>query len=337
MPSSINATSKKNNLKKLGLKASQRKRLARCGQQSIKSGGKRVTTISCNLAVCPRCSARRDRERQAAIQENMVGVLSEHRDAIYYSITLKAAHNTKYEHVRRRARGLHKSFKDMERTKDFKALNMLGYLRSIEVKKTGVDVAYPHLHFLVAFEPQAFSLDVLHERLTRYFGIGGYHLKRIETTSKYSDLEAAIIGFARYLAKGMAGVIDSFKSVYDSFFQVVATALRGLRRFAAGGIFKSVLAAIEKDGVDIADGEILQLVCEKTGSITEAAYEKAKGLWGSFGLGRRRKKQKKKALELPRAAVAVSDDRYSKPVARNRVKEALDAFDAMLKKGVNSP
>lgn len=336
MPSSISATSRKNNLKKLGLSASQRKLLARCGQRSIKSSGKRITTISCSLSVCPRCSARRDRERQAAIQENMSSVLSEHREAIYYSITLKAPHNTKYEHVRRRARGLHKSFKDMERTKAFKALGMLGYLRSIEVKKTGVGVAYPHLHFLVAFEPQAFDLCGLRERLTHYFGIDGYHLKLIETTAKYSDLEAAIIGFSRYVAKGMASVIGSFKSVYDGFFQVVAMALKGLRRFAAGGIFKGVLAAIEKEGVDIEDGEILHLVCEKTGSITEAVYEKAKGLWGSFGLGRRRKKQNKKALEPP-VTLPADGDRYSKPLVRNRVKDALDAFDALLRGGVNSP
>lgn len=37
------------------------------------------------------------------------------------------------------------------------------------------------------------------------------------------------------------------------------------------------------------------------------------------------------------SASVVSDDRYSKHVPRNRVKEALDAFDAMLKSGVNSP
>lgn len=36
-------------------------------------------------------------------------------------------------------------------------------------------------------------------------------------------------------------------------------------------------------------------------------------------------------------STVVSDDRYSKPVQRNRVKEALEAFDAMLKNGVNSP
>ena len=337
MPSSISNTQRKNNLKKLGLSKAQRKRLARCGKRSIKSNGKRITTISCSLAVCPRCAARRDRERQDAIEQNMAGVLSEHRDAIYFSVTLKAAHNTQYEHVRRVARGLHKRFKDMERTKSFEALKMLGYLRSIEVKKTGVGVAYPHLHFLVAFEPQAFDLAALRERLTHYFGIDGYHLKPIETTAKYGDLEAAIVGFSRYVAKGMAGVIGSFKSVYDSFFQVVATALKGLRRFAAGGIFKGVLATIEKNGIDIEDGEILQLVCEKTGSITEAAYEKAKGLWGSFGLGRRRKKQKKKALEPTQVAVVISDDRYSKPKPINRVAAALEAFDAMLASGMNRP
>ena len=44
-------------------------------------------------------------------------------------------------------------------------------------------------------------------------------------------------------------------------------------------------------------------------------------------------------VTLPGASgsASVSDDRYSKHVPRNRVKEALDAFDAMLKKGVNSP
>lgn len=327
MPSSIDPQINNYNLKELGLSKEQSKRFARCGQRKIYSNGHLVSAVSCNLAVCPRCAARRDIKRQQAIESNLREILADiaesGRELVYYSVTLKSPHNSAPSDARRLLRGLHHKFTKMQRTKSYKALSAAGYIRAHEVKKTGADSVYPHSHLLLAFDADAFDLYTLNERLAHYYGRDGYHVQPMQTTAKYSDLDSAIIGFARYIAKGACSVIGSFKQVYGSFFAGMADLLRGLRRYSAGGIFQSVLAPLESDGSGFADGEIIELICSKTKSVTRAVYDSALGLWGSLGIGRKRKKKPPKPKPKPKPPKPLK----ANGGANNRVAAVLDAFD----------
>lgn len=330
MPSSIDPQINNYNLKELGLSKEQSKRLARCGQRKIYSNGHLVSAVSCNLAVCPRCAARRDIKRQQAIESNLREILADiaesGRHLVYYSVTLKSPHDSASSDARRLLRSMHQKFTKMQRTKTYKALGESGYVRAHEVKKTGADSVYPHSHLLLAFDAHAFDLYTLHERLAQYYGRDGYHVQSINTTAKYSDLDSAIIGFARYISKGVCSVIGSFKQVYGSFFSAMSGLLKGLRRYSAGGIFHSVLAPLESDGGGFSDGEIIELICSKTKSVTRAVYDSALGLWGSLGIGRRRKKKPPTPTKSPPALVPRV---RASSGANNRVAAVLDAFERM--------
>ena len=289
MPCSINASLTKYNQK---LTPSQQYKLSTCGHSSLygldrwEHGGLRsFFAITCGLAVCSRCAKRATKQRQAAIERNLPRVFNANPHDYYFALTLYAPHNTEPSMARWHFDKLNNKFQRMRETKRYIELNESGYFRTLEIKKTGADAVYPHSHTLLAFENNGgagFDLAALRERLDHYYGSDGYFLKPIETTNKHSTLLDAVVGFAMYISKGLAGVIDSFRAVYDDFFMTAASLMRGARKYVSTGIFKGLLAPDEAPKSEYKDGDPIFKVCRKTKMIEVAAYNSERGFLGSF-------------------------------------------------------
>lgn len=305
-----------------------------CGASSVyvddvhSAGGRRlVLRQSCGLAVCPTCAAYRDKKRQEAIAQSVQELVNTRPSAFFYSLTITGRLVTSRglkRAVEARLNGLTK----LLRTAFFQRFS-IAYVRAIEVKEIGRK-HNAHIHVLLAFDAEvgAFDLSALERLCKRYFCADGYHLTRIEPTEKYPSTSAAVVGFARYIAKSAASVAKSAVSRALPYFQHVVTALSGVRKYSAGGLLRGALRPLKSTASDaLAEGEALYKISRKSGAVIKTFFEKTKGLLGSFSRAKKQKMTQQKTDFAP-DKVPIFDEKR----ADNRVLSALDAFDAQTKK-----
>lgn len=306
------------------LDAHTQRRLAACGASSVyvddahsPTGRRVVFTQSCSLSVCLRCAERRDRERQSIITTNMSRIMRQYSGQVFYSLTVTNPLVCDDE-IRRLTLRTNRILGNMTRTKAAKKLGFSGLFRAIEVKKIAPEKINLHTHVLLSFDPECgFNSGELDELCGRYFGTQ-YDLRPVTTNDRYASIGAAVSAFARYMGKGFASVA---RGHLTPFFQQMATVLRGLRRYAGSGIFRDILKRPDTKKTTVQDGEKIYLKSKKSGRIIEAFYDSARGFFGSFGIGRPRKKQTPPEPPPQPPPTPITDP-------NNRVAAALAAFDA---------
>lgn len=282
------------------------------------TGRRVVMRQSCGLAVCPTCAAYKDKKRQEAIAKKVQELVTMRPTAFFYSLTIKGSlvsDGALVSAIRGYTDGLTKLLRTA-----FMQRHSIGYVRAVEVKAAGRR-HNAHLHALLVFDVggDPFDRAALERLCRRYFGADGCHLTPIQEAEKYPTIAAAVVGFARYIAKSAVSTSKAAVSHAIPYFQHIIGALRGVRRYSAGGLLRGALKSLPSTADAVADGEALYRVSRKSGAVVKAFYDAAKGVLGSFGIGRKRKKTPPPPPEPPKQPIADPD---------NRVLSALAAFDA---------
>lgn len=311
-----------------------RKKLSGCGAYSVyvERHGVRVPIASrtCSLSLCAHCAGRLDKKRQAAAAGNAARVFSENKGAVFVALTIThKVSDTK--DVRRRVRRNLSYLQKMRRTQSYGVLGETGYMRSVELKEVVVGRINGHVHVILAFERGRFSLEALDELCKKYFH--SFDLRLILPKGRYKRLQDALIAYAAYISKSFADTVSESRLLH--FFQVGVVLLKGMRKYASGGIFSGVFTIEKPTAQPLADGEKIWLKNRRTGEEVSSFYQSIKGVYASFFGGKKRGRTAVVApVPVPARPLSVLS---VEPVAggygavsENRVSAALSLFDKLM-------
>ena len=333
MSPSIKVQAKEHKTRKL-FDSITRKKLGGCGAYSVyaERHGVRVPIASrtCSLSLCAHCAGRLDKKRQGAAAKNAARVFSENKGAVFVALTITAPVSDTAD-VRRRVRRNLSYLNKMRRAKLYAAQGEVGYMRSVELKEVAVGRVNAHIHVVLAFERGRFSLESLSELCGRYFR--SFDLRLIVAQGRYKRLQDALIAYAAYICKSFADVASQSRLLH--FFQLSVMLLKGMRKYASGGIFGGVFTIEKPKRIEVADGEKIWLKNRRTGEEVSSFYQSIKGVYASFFGGKKRGRTAVVApVPVPARPLSVLS---VEPVAggygavsENRVSAALSLFDKLM-------
>lgn len=232
----------KEKLEKLGLKHFSEKTLGRiqeCGSfiQSVltadKSTGKVVKANRCMNRFCPICLATRSR-KQGFVLGVVLETLRENYDYKFLFLTLTVP-NVAGDKLLEELQKQYESLKRFVQRKEFKNISK-GYVRKTEITyNPNRNDFHPHIHMLIAIEPDYFQNPKLYVKQDRWLeiwqkckrddSITQVHIKKANEES-YREL-------AKYEAKDLE-YLNYSQEVFDVFYK----ALRGRKTLTFNGCFQ---------------------------------------------------------------------------------------------------
>lgn len=233
------------------------------GEMSLKLN----SVYLCHIRHCTVCAWCKQRVWRMRFFEAMPRMVSDHSGLRFLFLTL-TVRNVPIEELRDSISHISKAFsKLMKRRKIDK--NILGYARALEVTRSKINEAHPHLHILIAVKPGYFSgknyikFEEWREMWKESLGVDYEPFINVQTIKPHEDKKhdkdgiiSSVCEVAKYTVKpsDLLGLGEENRSSFDenkNWLLELTDQMHGVKQMNLSGIFRQYLREEEPEEEEI--------------------------------------------------------------------------------------
>lgn len=248
--------------KSLRMSTSTLERISGCGSYLTFLANSELTKrkldfgIFCKTRLCPTCAKRKSLKWIFALSL-MIEYVNHTYNYEYLLLTLTAP-NVKGEYLHDELKKYSKAFDQMLKRKKYKD-NVKGFIRKLEITYNNKTETYhPHYHVILAVEKSYFKKGYINrdtwlkdwQRAMKDSSITQVDIRRVYNKSTTNNelnktsIQSGILEVAKYTSKSGDYLIS--KEVFITFWN----ALKHMRQFTFGGVFKEAKTLLDNDELD---------------------------------------------------------------------------------------